>query len=102
MGIGGHLGLGLSRAQVIWSLAYWGVWVFVLFLAPELLGMERVAPWVTLSETVGWVEHGKRLAADLIFMFVLGVAIHWRYGTTFGRTEAVAQVMGLAMFFLGY
>jgi hypothetical protein len=97
-----HLGLGLSRAQVIWSLAYWGVWVFILFLAPEVLGWERIAPWVTLSETVGWVEHGRNLLADLIFTFVLGVAFHWRFGFPFGRTELVAQLVGLLMFALRF
>lgn len=90
--------LHLTRAQIAWSLAYWGVWVFLLFVWPEILGWERIAPWVTLSETVEWVEHGKRLLADLIFAFVLGVAVHWRYGTHFGRTEAIAQALGFAMF----
>lgn len=96
------LGEGITRAQVYWSLAYWGLWVFVLFLAPELLGWERIAPWVTLSETVGWVEHGRALLADLIFTFVIGVAVHWRFSTPFGRTEAVAQAVGLLMFLLRY
>lgn len=94
----GHLGEGLSKAQVLWSLAYWGVWVGVLFVVPELLGLERVAPWVTLSETVGWLEHGRAIVADLVFAFVLGVAVHWRFGTPFGRTEAVALALGLVLY----
>lgn len=98
----GHLGLGLTREQVLWSLAYWGLWVFVLFVVPEVLGWERVAPWVTLSETVGWVEHGRALLADLIFTFVLGVAVHWRFGTGFGRTEAVATALGVLLFATRY
>jgi hypothetical protein len=98
----GHLGEGLSKAQVAWSLAYWGVWVLGLFLIPELLGMERIAPWVTLSETVGWVEHGHVLLADLVFAFVLGVAVHWRLGTGFGRTEAAALALGGVMFLTRY
>jgi len=94
----GHLGVGLTRSQVIWSSVYWGVWVFLLFAIPEILGWERIAPWVTLSEEVGWVEHGHALLQDLIFAFVLGVAVHWRFGTPFGRTEAAAQACGVLMF----
>lgn len=94
--IGGHLGEGLTRGQVIWSCAYWGAWVLGGFLIPEVLGWERVAPWVTLSEDVGWLEHGRALVADEIFMFVLAVAIHWRWGTPFIRTELVALAIGLA------
>jgi hypothetical protein len=96
----GHLGEGLTRAQVLWSLAYWGVWVGLLFLIPEVLGWERVAPWVTLSETVGYVEHGRRLVADLVFAFVVGVAVHWRWGTPFGRTELVAIALGLLLYLI--
>jgi hypothetical protein len=102
VGIGGHLGLGLTRAQVIWSCLYWGVWIAVGFIAPEILGWDRLAPWVTLSETVGWVEHGRALLADLIFTFVLGVAVHWRFGTPFGRTEAVALALGGLLFLLRF
>ena len=94
----GYLGMGLTREQIIVSCAYWGVWVGVLFLAPEIIGMERLTPLVTLSETVGWVEHGRNLLADLIFTFVIGVAVHWRFSTPFGRTEAVAQALGLLLF----
>lgn len=91
----GHLGLGLTREQVIGSLIVWGVWVLGYFLAFEILGWQRIVPWdVTLSETVGWLEHGRILVADLVFVFVVGVAVHWRWGTPFGRTQAVALALG--------
>lgn len=94
--------MGLTREQVIWSLVYWGIWVLLLFVVPEVLGWERIAPWVTLSETVGWVEHGRMLLADLIFMFVIGVAVHWRFGTPFGRTEAVATAFGFLLYIVRF
>lgn len=93
----GYLGEGLTREQVIASLIVWGVWVLGYFLACELLGFERVAPWVTLSETVGWLEHGRALVGDLVCAFVLGVAIHWRFSTPFGRTEAIALAAGVVV-----
>lgn len=96
------LGDGLTREQVVTSLIVWGVWVLGYFLTFELIGWERIAPWVTLSETVGWVEHGRALVADLVFMFVIGVAVHWRFSTPFGRTEAVALAIGLLLFAARY
>lgn len=87
--------LDFTRGQVVASLIYWGVWVFLLFAVPEILGWERVAPWVTLSETVDWVEKGRLLLADLIFAFVLAVAVHWRFQTPFIRTEAAALAIAL-------
>lgn len=93
----GRLGDGLTHTQIVWSLIYWGIWL-VLFLVPEVLGLERVVPWVTLSETVGWLERGRLLLADLVCAFVVGVAIHWRFDTRFGRTELVALALGALLF----
>jgi len=84
-----------TREQLIASFLYWGVWVFVLFVVPEILGWERIAPWVTLSETVDVVEKGRQFLSDAIFFFVIGVAVHWRFQTPFGRTEAVALALAV-------
>lgn len=39
-----------------WSYAVWGAWV-ALFLVLEFLGLFRVVPWISLSETAWSIEN---------------------------------------------
>lgn len=77
----------LTREQIIASLIYWGIWVFGMFLIPEILGLERIAPWVTFSETDWWLQKTVPLVASGVFGFGIGLIVHLRYGTPFARAE---------------
>lgn len=62
------------------SRIVWGSWL-LLFLVLELLGLYRVFPWVTLSETVWDLEAKYRILACLIagglFVLTLHLAFRW-------------------------
>lgn len=83
----------LTRDQIIASCIYWGIWIFGLFLIPELLGWGRVAPWVTLSETAWWVEKALPIMRSLLFGFLIGLAVHIRFHTNFGRAELGGMIV---------
>lgn len=40
---------------MLWSYFVWGLWALA-FLVLEMLGLFRVGPWVTLSETLWALE----------------------------------------------
>jgi len=90
----------VSHEQLVWSLAYWGVWIFVLFLVPEVVGALNITPLRTLSGTVDRAEIHRKMLADAIFFFVIGVAIHWRFGLPFGRVQGAMMVCALATRFI--
>lgn len=62
------------------SRLVWGGWL-ALFLVLEFLGLFRVVPWVTLSETVWDLEAKYRVLACLIagglFVLTLHLAFRW-------------------------
>lgn len=63
-----------------WNLTVWGGWL-ALFLVLEFLGLFRVVPWITLSETVWTWEHRFKALALLIagglFVLILHFAFRW-------------------------
>ena len=65
----------------VWSYAYWGaIWLGVGFLAAELLGYFRLAPWVTLSETVWHADQTYfPYVASGLFALMLGLMAHFFY-----------------------
>jgi len=77
----------LTREQIIASLIVWGIVILVLGLAVELVGYDRVAPWVTLSETAWWIEKAVPIMRSIFFGFLIGLAVHIRFQTKFGHAE---------------
>lgn len=69
------------------SQAYWAVWIFVLFLVPELLANFGVIPMFTLSETAWLDEQTYPILRTIIFGFLVGLAVHIRFTTGLGRAE---------------
>ena len=54
-----------------WSYAIWGAW-FALFVILEFLGLFRVFPWVTLSETAWSLEH---VSSWIKILFLSGLTV---------------------------
>lgn len=71
----------MSRLSVwVWGYLYWGVaWLLVGFLAAELAGEYRVAPWRTLSETVWHSERTYWFVAPLLFATFIALSLHFFY-----------------------
>lgn len=58
-----------------WSYAVWSAWLLE-FLLLELLGVFRVGPWVTLSETSWHAEDTYHVLYKLLAGFLLGLSAH--------------------------
>jgi len=70
-----------------WGNIYWGVWIFGLFLIPELLAFFHVAPWPTLSSTAWVDERTYSILKTVLFGFLMGLAVHIRFQTHLARAE---------------
>ena len=81
-----HESGALSRWE--WGDLYWAVWIFVLFLIPELLGLLGVAPWPTLSSTAWHNQREYPILRSIIAGFLIGLAVHLRFQTPLWRAEA--------------
>lgn len=57
------------------SYAVWSAWL-VLFLVLELMGLWRVGPWVTLSETSWHAQETYRWLVIPLFGFIMGLSVH--------------------------
>lgn len=69
----------MTKAVWLWSYLYWGVaWLLLGFLAAELAGYFRLAPWVTFSETV-WHAETHPLVAPVVFATLLALIAHFLY-----------------------
>lgn len=78
------------------SDVYWAVWIFVLFLGPEIAAATGLIPMYTLSRT-SWInEKLYRWLPDLLFGFLLGLAVHIRFKTPLGHAEAGGLIIALA------
>ena len=65
--------------RFVWGYLYWGVgWLLFGFLAAELLGFYRVAPWPTFSSTV-WHAEAYPYVAPLILATLLALIVHFLY-----------------------
>lgn len=88
--------MGHAVTRYVWGYLYWfGFWLGVAFLAAELAGFWRVAPWPTLSETVWHSEQASAVVAILIFATLVFLGAHFLYhrplwqSVTFGLVVAV-------------
>jgi hypothetical protein len=63
----------------VWSYIVWGAGWLGLFLVAELLGEFRLAPWVTLSETVWHTDKTYPYVATTLFAVLLGLMAHFFY-----------------------
>lgn len=84
-----------------WGYLYWALWIFVMFLVPELLGYFHTAPWPTLSSTSWHAERTYPILRSLLFGFLIGLAVHIRFQTALGRAEAGGMAVALALHFAG-
>ena len=66
--------------RITWGYAYWSAWLLIGFLAAELLGYFRVAPWPTFSETV-WsaIKVDPSVVGPLIFATLVFLSVHFLY-----------------------
>lgn len=69
------------------SEIYWGAWIFLLFLVPEVLAGLHVLPIMTLSRT-SWDEEGRfPVLRTVLFGFLIGLCIHIAFRTSLWKTE---------------
>lgn len=74
-------------SELTLSDLYWGTWIFVLFLIPEILAACGVIGLYTLSHTTWLNEDNYPWLRDIISGFLIGLAVHLRWGTKFGPSE---------------
>lgn len=86
--------------RFIWGDLYWGIWIFVLFLIPEILGWTGIAPWPTLSETAWHDETLYPVLKTLIAGFLFGLAVHIRFSTPLGHAVAGGLIIAFAAHYL--
>lgn len=87
----------MSEPSLKISNAYWAFWIFVLFLVPELLAWAGVIPMYTLSHT-SWLDEKKySMLKTALFGFLMGLAVHIRFGTKLLRAEFGGMVIALMM-----
>jgi hypothetical protein len=79
------------------SNLYWGTWIFLLFLVPELLAAAHVIPMYTLSHTSWLDQQNYPVLRTLIMGFLMGLAVHIRFATKFGPAEVGGMVIALAV-----
>lgn len=79
------------------SELYWGVWIFVLFLVPEVLAALGVIPMDTLSRTSWLDEQTYPVLRTILFGFLVGLAVHIRFTTPLGRAELGGIGIALAV-----
>jgi hypothetical protein len=84
-------------SQTTLSNLYWGTWIFVLFLVPELLAATHAIPMFTLSHT-SWVDEANYpWLRTLIMGFLMGLAVHIRFATKFGPAEFGGVLIALVL-----
>lgn len=73
--------LGLSQL-------YWAIWLFGLFLVPEVLAATGAIPMYTLSHT-SWLDQEQYpILRTILFGGLIGLAVHIRFATKLGHAEA--------------
>ena len=84
----------LSRSDIVWAF-----WLFS-FLVLELAAEFGLAPWFTLSATSWADEKLYPILKTLLFGFLIGLAVHIRFGTGLGRTTLGGVVIALILNYL--
>jgi len=77
-----------------WGYAYWGAaWLFAGFLAAELLGEFRLAPWPTFSETAWHAIATYPLVGPLVFATLVFLSVHFLYHRPVWQSVAYGLVV---------
>lgn len=77
----------------------WGMWL-LLFLALELPAAFGHAPWDTLSSTAWIDERLYPILKTILFGFLIGLAVHTRFGTGLWRTTIGGIAIALVLNYL--
>jgi hypothetical protein len=83
----------------VWGYIYWGaIWLGLGFLAAEILGELKVAPWPTLSETV-WHSEDTYVfwVAALVFGLSVFFVLHFLLRKPLVVSVEVAAMASLAL-----
>jgi hypothetical protein len=88
------------RPSLALSDAYWAVWIFILFLGPELAATFHLVPLYTLSNTAWINEKLYRWLPDLLFGLLIGLAVHIRFKTPLGHAEIGGLIIALVAHFV--
>lgn len=84
-----------------WGRIFWyGVWFGVLFLPFELTGLEKIAPWPTLSATIQHDVAEFPWFAAIILTVCLGLGIHWLFDQRLWPSLFCALCVALNLHFL--
>lgn len=84
-------------SRLVLSELYWGAWIFVLFLVPEVLAATGAIPMYTLSRTSWLDEQTYPVLRTIVFGFLVGLAVHIRFKTSLGRAELGGIGIALAV-----
>ena len=86
----------------IWGYAYWGaVWLLVGFLAAELAGYYRLAPWPTFSETV-WHSTRYKPVGPLVFATLIFLSVHFLYHRKVWQSVLFGLIVAGAAYWLDH
>lgn len=95
-GDGPPIAPGVHLTRAVWGYLYWGgVWLLIGFLAAELAGLYRLAPWPTFSQTV-WRAERYPYVTLFVFATLLTLIVHFLYrrplwaSAMFGLAVAIA------------
>lgn len=81
------------------SEAVWGCWL-LLFLALEVPAALGIAPWDTLSRT-SWIDERLHpILKTVLFGFLIGLAVHIRFGTGLWRTTVGGTLIAVVLNFI--
>jgi hypothetical protein len=84
----------LSLSDLVWA-----TWL-LLFLTLEIPAAVGHAPWNTFSET-SWIdEQLYPILKTLLFGFLIGLAVHSRFGTGLFRTTIGGTLIALVLNYL--
>lgn len=84
----------LSISDVVWGT------LLVLFLLLEVPAAFHSVPWFTLSQTSWLNEHLHPILKTVLFGFLIGLAVHIRFGTELWRTTAGGALIALILNYL--
>ena len=83
-----------SRSDLVWS--FW----LLLFLGLELSAFFGLAPWTTLSSTAWTNEKLHPILRTVLFGFLIGLAVHIRFGTGLWRTTMGGTLIAVVLNFV--
>lgn len=84
----------LARSDLVWAL-----WL-LLFLALEVPAAAGIVPWDTLSRTSWLDEKLYPILKTILFGFLIGLAVHIRFGTGLARSSLGGVVIALILNYL--